>query len=219
MLVHHPPTSNMSPSGGGSLPGVQAGGEDPASCTVATILEFLQSLLEDGHTPSTLRVYVAAISLRHVLVENATVGCQWLVSSFLRGALRLRPPAAPRVPAWDLSLVLDVLSSSPFEPLAQADLKWLSMKTAFLLAVTSAKRVGELHALSVSESCLRWGPDGPWVTLWPNVAFLPKVLPRNHLNRPIHLAWFDPHRPDCGAHLLCPVRTLAAYLNATAPVQ
>uniref|UniRef100_UPI0037E82EF3 uncharacterized protein n=1 Tax=Semicossyphus pulcher TaxID=241346 RepID=UPI0037E82EF3 len=89
-------------------------GEDPASYTVATILEFLQSLLEDGRTPSTLRVYVAAISSRHVLVENATLGCQRLVTSFLRGALRLRPPVAPRVPAWDLSLVLDALSSSHF---------------------------------------------------------------------------------------------------------
>ncbi|XP_035991606.1 uncharacterized protein LOC118562836 [Fundulus heteroclitus] len=49
-------------------------------------------------------------------------------------ALRLRPLPAPRVPDWDLPLV------PPLEPLAQADLKWLSCKTAFLLAIVSAKR-------------------------------------------------------------------------------
>jgi len=114
------------------------------------------------------------------------------VSLFLRGALRLRPPTATRAPTWDLPLVLEALSSPPFEPLGQGGLKWLSMKTAFLLAITSAKRVGELHALSVSDTCLRWNSDGSGVTLWPNIAFLPKVLPYNHLNQPIQLARFDP---------------------------
>lgn len=186
---------------------------------MATILDFLQSLLDDGRAPSTLRVYVAAISGRHDLIDNATVGCQRLVSLFLRGALRLRPPVSPRVPAWDLSLVLKALASSPFEPLAQADLKWLSLKTAFLLAITSAKRVGELHALSVSESCLRWGPEGSGVTLWPNVAFLPKTLPRGHVNRPIYLARFVPPAADDDLRVLCPVRALAAYVDATAHVR
>ncbi|KAK0133446.1 hypothetical protein N1851_031041 [Merluccius polli] len=39
----------------------------------------------------------------------------------------------------------------PFEPLGSSALKWVSLKTAFLLAMSSAKRVGELHALSVSR--------------------------------------------------------------------
>ena len=89
------------------------------------------------------------------------------------------------------------------------------MKTAFLLAITSAKRVGELHALSVSGSCLRWNPDGSGVTLWPNMVFLPKVLPRSHVNRPIQLAQFDPQPAETGSSLLCPVWTLAS----TASVQ
>ena len=55
--------------------------------------------------------------------------------------------------------MLDALCLPPFEPLAQAELKWVSIKTAFLLAIASAKRVGELHALSVCDSCLRWNSD------------------------------------------------------------
>lgn len=51
---------------------------------------------------------------------------------------------------------------------------WLSLELAFLLSVASAKHVGVLHALSVSESC--WLPEYSGVVLWPNSAFLPKVV-------------------------------------------
>ncbi|XP_055019017.1 serine/threonine-protein kinase ICK isoform X2 [Boleophthalmus pectinirostris] len=59
---------------------------------------------------------------------------------YAKGARRLCPPNRPVVSMWDLSLVLEALQAPPFEPLAQIDLKWLSMKTAFLLAMASAKR-------------------------------------------------------------------------------
>ncbi|XDV45836.1 hypothetical protein PO909_013859 [Leuciscus waleckii] len=54
------------------------------------------------------------------------------------------------VPEWDLSMVLEALSQYPFEPL-----KLLSFKAALLLALASAKRVGECLALSlILLSCL-----------------------------------------------------------------
>ena len=193
--------------------------EDPVHCSVPTILEFLQSLLDGGRAPATLRVYVAAISSRHARVDNDTVGGHRLVSLFLKGALRLRPPRAQRAPAWDLHLVLDALCLPPFEPLAQAELKWVSIKTAFLLAIASAKRVGELHALSVSDSCLRWNSDGSGVTLWPNPAFLPKVLSSSNLNRPVRLAQFIASEGEDRFKLLCPVRALRAYVAATAGIR
>lgn len=189
------------------------------NCSVPRVLEFLQSLLDNGRSPATLRVYVAAISSRHARVDNDTVGCHRLVSLFLRGAWRLQPPRVQRAPAWDLHLVLDALCLPPFEPLARTELKWVSVKTAFLLAIASAKRVGELHALSVSESCLRWNSDGSGVTLWPNTAFLPKVLSPSNLNRPIHLAQFVPPEGEDRLKLLCPVRALRAYIAATAGVR
>ncbi len=134
-----------------------------------------------------------------------------MVSLFLRGALRLRPPKAQRAPVLDLPLVLNALCWHPFEPLAQVELKWLSMKTAFLLAIVSAKQVGELHALSVSNSCLRWNSDGSGVTLWPNVAFLRKVLASSYTNQPIQLARFEPPPEEGRSKLLCPVWALEAY--------
>ena len=53
-----------------------------------------------------------------------------------------------RPPAWDLSLVLRFLNTSPFEPLSEAPLRALTQKVLFLLALATAKRVGELQALS-----------------------------------------------------------------------
>lgn len=45
-------------------------------------IEFLQSLLDQSRSPSTLRVYVAAISSQHVKVENETIGSHKLVYLF-----------------------------------------------------------------------------------------------------------------------------------------
>lgn len=61
---------------------------------------------------------------------------------------------------------------------------------AFLLAVASAKQVGELHALPVSESCLHWLPEYPGVILRPNPTLIPKVLLPQFVNQSIHLAAF-----------------------------
>ena len=106
---------------------------------------------------------MAAISSRHIKVDSQTVGSHSLVTRFLKGAQRRNPPRAVKVSSWDLPLVLGALRLSPFEPLDQAPLKWLSAKVAFLLAIASAKPVSELHALSVSKQCIRWNSDGTGV--------------------------------------------------------
>ena len=49
-----------------------------------------------------------------------------------------------RPPAWDLSVVLRFLNTA-FEPLSAAPLRALTQKVLFLLALASAKRVGELQ--------------------------------------------------------------------------
>lgn len=47
--------------------------EDPSSCEVSTILSFLQKLLDKGHSPSTLKVYVVAIVVNHSLGATQSV--------------------------------------------------------------------------------------------------------------------------------------------------
>uniref|UniRef100_A0A8C5FXV3 Secreted protein n=1 Tax=Gouania willdenowi TaxID=441366 RepID=A0A8C5FXV3_GOUWI len=76
-------------------------------------------------------------------------------------------------------------------------LGWLSAKIAFLLAITTAKCVGELHALSLDPSC----PGHSGVTL-------------SSCDQPILLARFNPPGEDsCRSALLCPVLALGAYVE------
>ncbi|TNN58198.1 hypothetical protein EYF80_031558 [Liparis tanakae] len=88
------------------------------------------------------------------IVPSAPVGEQstHIGGRSLKGSLRLRPPSTPRAPLWDLPMVLDTLCSPPFETLSVSELRWLSAKIVFLLTITSAKRVSELHALSELET-------------------------------------------------------------------
>ena len=198
-------------------------GENPVSCGTSVVLAFLQSLLESGLSVSTLRGYVAAISSRHELVDGLTMGTQALVGCFLKGARRLCPPRGRLIPAWDLRVVLDALTEPPFEPLSGLGWELLSLKTVFLLAIASAKRVSELRALSVHPACLRLGGEGSAISLLPNPAFLPKVLPRSFVARPLVLDPFlpPPHESPEAArlHLVCPVRALRSYIARTSSIR
>ena len=53
-----------------------------------------------------------------------------------------------RPPAWDLSMVLTYFVPPALEPLSQASFRALTLTALFLLALATAKRVGELQALS-----------------------------------------------------------------------
>ena len=123
-----------------------------------------------------------------------------------------RPLSSSRVPPWDLSRVLSFLRGPPFEPVSSCSFWELTLKVLFLLALATARRVGELHAVSsvVSSS----GGD-----LF--LSFLPEFraksesearpLPRSFWVR--SLANFVGALPD--ELLLCPVRALRAYLDRT----
>lgn len=55
------------------------------------------------------------------------------MSRFLRGAMRLKPATCSRVPALDLSIVLDELSMAAFEPIESALETFLTFKMVSLL--------------------------------------------------------------------------------------
>ncbi len=117
---------------------------DPVNCPVGPVLEFLQERMTAGAAATTLRVYVAAIAARRELNE-IPLGRHRLVSAFMRGVRRLRPARPTAVPSWDLSVVLEGLVTAPFEPLESASEWILTLKVVLLLALTSLKRVGDLH--------------------------------------------------------------------------
>ncbi|XP_026116256.1 uncharacterized protein LOC113094840 [Carassius auratus] len=190
---------------------------DPVHCSVGSVLEFLQDRFASGLCPSTLKVYVAAISAFHAQVGGASLGRDPLISRFLRGTLRLRPATRSRVPAWDLAIVLEGLSRAPFEPLDSVSEKFLSFKTTFLLAISSLKRVGDLQALSVSPTCLEFAPGMVKAFLYPKQGYVPKVP--TVVPRPIVLQAFCPppfaSSDQEKSNLLCPVRALDTYVHRT----
>ena len=120
-----------------------------------------------------------------------------------------------RPPAWDLSLVLRFLNSSAFEPLSQAPLRALLQKTLFLLALATAKRVGELQALSSvvtfvgHDACLSYVPQ-----FVAKSESLTRSIPRSFLVKSLSdfTAGLDEDL------LLCPVRALRIYLDRTRPL-
>ncbi len=130
--------------------------------------------------------------------------------------MRAWPVSKPLSPSWDLGLVLDALSMSPFEPLDKVDLKILSFKTALLLALASAKRVSEIHALSVHSACLQFMSVDAGVFLKPNPAFMPKIL---KAIIPLELSAFYPppfaSSEQQNLNGLCPVRALRIYTERT----
>ncbi|KAJ8009614.1 hypothetical protein DPEC_G00090730 [Dallia pectoralis] len=156
---------------------------DPVNCPVFAVLEFLQHRFSTGLSPSTLKVYVAALSACHVPLNGVSLGRHPLVSRFLRGARRLRPAAGMRVPSWDLAIVLEGLSRAPFEPIEEVPDKFVTLKTVFLLAISSLKRIGDMQALSVAPSCLDFSPGMVKAFLLPSPGALDAYVHRTALWR------------------------------------
>ncbi|XP_029975893.1 uncharacterized protein LOC115409064 [Salarias fasciatus] len=185
-------------------------------CTVGVILSFLQDLIDKRKAFSTIKVYLAAIAACHVGFGGKTVSQHPLVCRFMKGARRLLPVCRPLAPPWDLAVVLNGLSRAPFEPLEEVSLKHLSLKTALLLALASAKRVSDIHALSVHSSCTQFAPGNARVSLKPHLAFVPKVVGSCS---PIVLTAFSPppfsSPEEQRLHMLCPVRALRIYMDRT----
>ncbi len=189
--------------------------EDPRRCTIGVVLSFLQERLERRLSPSTLKVYVAAIAAHHDAVDGRSLGKHDLIVRFLRGARRLNPSRPPLMPSWDLSIVLTGLQRGPFEPLDSVELKYLSAKTALLTALTSIKRVGDLQAFSVSEECLVFGPDYSHVVLRPRPGYVPKVPTTPFRDQVVNLQALLSEEADPALALLCPVRALRIYVDRT----
>ncbi|XP_070597157.1 histone deacetylase 7 isoform X17 [Erythrolamprus reginae] len=159
--------------------------------SVITVLEFLQTGLDRGLAPNTLKRHVAALAtiIRVEGVRSLTYH-PW-VKDFLRGASNQHSPPIRRFPSWDLQLVLKALTKPPFEPLRSIPLRLLSLKTAFLVAITSARRVSELAALSVRPDLCIFYPDRVVLRLDPS--FIPKVNSEFHKKQELILPDFCTH--------------------------
>ena len=180
----------------------------PSLAKVADFLNWLRSSRRLG--VSSIRGYrsmLSAVFRFHLPSLSSDPVLRNLLRSFkLSSAERILRP-----PAWDLAKVLRYLNSPHFEPLSQASLRALSLKTLFLLALATAKR-GELQALSSIvtfvgvDACLSYIPQ-----FVAKSESLTRSIPRSFLVKPLSdfAAGLDADL------LLCPVRALRFYLDRT----
>ena len=121
-----------------------------------------------------------------------------------------RPRLTPVLPQWDLGIVPEALSKPPYEPLREASLKHLTLKTIFLLAMASAGRRSKLQALVFDPQYIQFKPKEAGVTLY----FTPEFMRKNHRPNQVNDPWYIPAvptgRPEFGAPN-CPVRALKYY--------
>lgn len=180
-------------------------GFDPVSPQIHHVLQFLQQGLDLGFSSSTLKGQVSAISAftdRQVFLDPLTV-------QFFKAVVRVQQLGCPQFHKWDLPLVLDFLALDQF--MGDVSLWHLTLKTAFLVAITSARRVSELAVLGFKEPFTISLSDR--VVLVPMFDFVLKVVSDFHLRQKIVLPAFTSvnsqlHRLDVGD-------TLKAYISAT----
>ncbi|KAJ1208809.1 hypothetical protein NDU88_004192 [Pleurodeles waltl] len=188
---------------------------DSLSAPLSEVLLFVLSLAQQGSSLGTLKGYLSAISAFLRLPDQPSLFKSPLVSMFLKGLTHLFPPTPFIMPQWDLNLVLTYLLCTPFEPMHNCPLQLLTFKTVFLIAITSARRVSELQALSSKPPYLSVHPDK--VVLRTRASFLPKVVTPFRVGQSIILLTFyaspHPSHEEERLHRLDPKRALPFYLN------
>ena len=189
----------------------------PVNASVPVVVDFLIHLRKDkGLSVSAVKGYCSALN-SVLALKGRDLAASREITTLLRSFARSVNPVELRPPAWDVSLVLQSLTGAPYEPLRMCEERFLAQKTLFLLALASAKRIGELHALSYRVSHTRdWGEVSfAFVT-----GFVAKTQDPSSL-APRFEGFTVPAltnaRKNRNGRLLCPVRAVKVYLDRTAP--
>ena len=190
---------------------------DFSTPSVKQISDFFMYLYQDlNRRPSTIEGYRTAIvdtlgPTAHHIAHNADL--HRLLSSFHRDC----PKSSRNLPKWNLSVVLNELTKAPFEPMKDTDLKHLTLKTAFLLALASFGH-SKIHAWFANKVSN--------LGQWENVALFPSsdFIAKNQLVRegsqsvsPVTIPALTTivDRQFKEDRTLCPVRALRYYLDRT----
>ena len=183
--------------------------KDLFSCDAPFLCNFLLWLfMRHSLKPITFRGYLAALARVFYMcyLPDCTkdVSIQSLLSNF-----DIECPRSDHrlFPKWDIHVVLEYLQSDDQCDLQTCLLSDPARKAMFLIALATAFRVSELHALSRSPTCLRWNQDGS-VTLLTFLGFVAKSK-RASAGRRVSL------RPLTDNPELCPVTYLSRFLHLT----
>jgi hypothetical protein len=82
--------------------------------------------------------------------------------------------------------------------------------------MSSVKRVGDLHALSISPACLEFGLNDFKVILKPRHGYVPKAIGTPFRAQVISLSALPASDSEDDGNLLCPIRPLRIYITRSA---
>ena len=123
---------------------------------------------------STIKGYRSMISNTFKFKSGNRIGSNPVLSELIRSFELQHPVQRSLSPKWDLSWVLICLQKAPYEPLYKTSKLHISMKTAFLLALATAKRCSEIHALAMDSNHVRFSQSAGSVSLILQTGFLAK---------------------------------------------
>ena len=162
---------------------------DPFQVTIQKLADFFVYLFQVKHlNPRTIKGYRSAISSTISVCGSRTeFSDSQELGSLIRSFQLERPPQRKIAPQWNLSLVLQSLLKPPFEPtrIAKCELKFLTLKTVFLVALASGRRRSELHALCFDSHHFRQNQDQSMVTLYTDLDFVAKNQALDAVAEPI----------------------------------
>ena len=175
--------------------------EDPISCPVNIVLEFLTDLFDKGLQYRTINTYRSAISMTHLPLDDSLIGSHPLVSRFMKGVFQSRPLCPRYLATWDVSVVLSHLRSlSPKEDLSFKD---ITFKLTMLMALVGATRADTLHKLDLQFRVFKH--DGVSFTI-------PQLTKTSNPKKPSLKLFFPAFPQD---RRLCPVTYLKHYEGLT----
>ena len=192
---------------------------DPLTATPQFLAEFLLFLRKTRRLKGgTIATYLAALNTVLAVKRGQKISKIPELLAMLKAFKQEDMRAKFRPPAWDLNVVLRHLRQSPYEPLDQAPFEALTRKTAFLLALATAARVSEIHAIDVTRIRFEQTRHGAvhlglcWDFLAKNQ--LPGQPDRTFLIPPLSSIVGSEEEEEL---FLCPVRALKEYLRQAEP--
>lgn len=122
---------------------------DPCRPTIDIIISFLTNLYEQGLGYVSINSARSALSTMLGHIDGQSIGSHPLITRFVKGVSRLRPPTCKYKTTWDANVVLKFVQSWPQN--CELSFKDLSLKLVALLALCTGQRVQTLVSIQVEE--------------------------------------------------------------------
>ena len=111
---------------------------NPVSCNLNFVLEFSIDLYYQNYQYRTINVHRSTISASHLPIDGSLTGSHPLISRFMKGMFKLRPPQPRLLTTCNVMTVLKYLKS--FNPPEGLNLKQLTLEVVMLSALVSVAR-------------------------------------------------------------------------------